>query len=77
VQPSLGSGLATLTPHASRDKMMRFLVASISSPASKATLMSRETATGMRQPTVLRAMLAAVSSVAACSDMKLLRVPLP
>jgi hypothetical protein len=24
VQPSLGSGLATLTPHASRDEMMHF-----------------------------------------------------
>ena len=73
MQPSLG----VLTPHASRDEMRHFLVASISGSAFKATLMGRETATGMRQPAVLRAMLAGVSSVAACSGMKVIESSSP
>jgi hypothetical protein len=54
VQPSLGSGLATLTPHASRDEMMHFF--------------------GCLD---LGLSMAGVSSVAACSGMKVIESSSP
>jgi hypothetical protein len=64
VQPSLASGLATLTPHASRDEMMHFfgcldLGLSIQGHADGPSNGNGHEATGC-----LTAMLAGVSSVA-------------
>jgi hypothetical protein len=65
VQPSLGSGLATLTPHAFRHEMVHFLVASISGSAFQGHADGPRNGSRHEATDCPTTMLAAVSSVVA------------